>query len=628
MADTSQMAAIRHFKGPCLVPAGPGSGKTFVLTRRVRELVTVRHIPPESILVLTFSRNAAANMRQRYASSVSLPGSDHPSDILNVHFSTFHSFCRSLLNEYLHRPVNIIDNTAKRELLENICSRYVLSLSSGAKDGSAGLEFGSEAVPVKELERLISLRKNSRPAAGFALTCHFEAIFEEYNTYLAGRGQMDLDDLQLRCLNELEKGGIRPDIRFLLIDEFQDVSPVQFRIAQLLLDNERSVFAVGDEDQSIYGFRGAEPDIFRKFMAVYPDAAMISLDTNYRCAESVTERSMRVIRHNRIRQDKRIRAGSGIKGKTECAAFSSVQDEYRAICRKIRTLGDGKACILVRTVHQARTMLQCLKEEGLEADGRRKDSPAEDAFSIIRKDLLCYLNVSMHIAGSGVPAADLERILNHPERRLALPYTISGAQAPGRLLTAADLMEQERTRHIPDPALYALIERLVFAGRLRPEHWFRYIMKTLDYETYIRNAVLPACSAGEELLPERFLGISRIASTLSELERILKDMPVPAAPAQTADTAQRVSVLTMHGAKGMEFDTVFMPDLNEGIIPARSARDLPSTEEERRLFYVAMTRTRRQLFMSFIKNEAHTAGPPSRFLMETGLPYSEGEWLS
>ena len=627
MADTSQAAAIRHFKGPCLVSAGPGSGKTFVLTERVKELVTVRRIPPESILVLTFSRNAAAHMRQRYISSVTDHDSDHPSDILNVRFSTFHSCCCSLLNEFLHRPVKIIDSDEKKELLESICRRYSLSLPSDAEKGSSAEEFFSEAVPVQELERLVSLKKNGCPAAGFSDSDHFQAIYKEYNSYLAGRGQLDLDDLQIRCLDELEKGSIRPDIRFLLIDEFQDVSPVQFKIAGLLTDEDRSVFAVGDEDQSIYGFRGAYPDVFRRFMEVYPDAVQISLDINYRCAEIVTEKSVCVIRHNRGRQDRRIRSGSGIKGTAECASFLSVQDEYRALCRKIEALGETPACILVRTVRQVSSILKYLKEEGLDVDSGKNGNPAGDAFGIIRKDLLCYLNVSMNLAGCGVPAADLERIFNHPERRLVLPHVISGSKYRGHLLTARELLEQEKARHIPDQDLCILVDRLMFAGRLRPSHWLRYVMKTLDYETYIRNTVLPLCKAGEEAFPDMLSGVARTASTLRELERMLKDMTVPASSGLAAGKGEHtISVMTIHSAKGMEFDTVFMPDLNEGIIPARSARDLRSTEEERRLFYVAMTRARRQLFLSFIKNDAHTSGPASRFLIETGLPYTEGEW--
>ena len=610
-ADAAQEAAIRHFMGPCLVAAGPGSGKTFVLTGRAACLTADHHIPPENILVLTFSKAAALQMRQRYLAIA-------PDGCEDVRFHTFHAFCYEILRQYTGRKPGTISAVERLRLIDSIRKRC----AAACQDKSfTGMETAEAA-------RIVSLIKHGMTAAvpviagadtaGRAM----EAVRREYDAYLRERDLLDFDDMILECIRLLSgNAGILAQVRkscaFIMVDEFQDVSPAQFDLLRMLAGCAGNLFAVGDDDQGIYGFRGAGPGIFRQFLDCWSNARVLYLDINYRCPEEVARIAANVIRHNSDRLDKQIISGAGCRGEIRTAAFPDRRREYEAIADWIRSRRSsvktvsgsaGSTCILLRMSGQAVRLFGVLEKAGIRyASSIHAADGTDAAAAAFLQDLIAYAEASLHVSdGRGDPAF-LRRILNRPERGLRMPA------GPG----------------IPDPALDAFLRQLTFAGRLSAPHWYRFVTDTLHYGDFFRHKIRPNLREPEEEIIRRAEHFSLTASSIEDLLHELRCMAedLSGEEGRGKERTDRyaepeVRIMTMHTAKGLEFDTVFLPDLNEGVIPARAAKTKAASEEERRLFYVAMTRARKRLFLSFIEDPENAAPPASRFLKETGTAYT------
>ncbi|MBR3243004.1 MAG: ATP-dependent helicase [Parasporobacterium sp.] len=624
-----QKAAVLHQNGPALILAGPGSGKTAVITCRTLQLIEEANIPAEKILVVTFSRKAAENMKKRFL-FLRKESSSEDSFSLPV-FGTFHSvFFLILRNAYGLTAKNIIREEQKMSFLREETERLrltdeedeelletLLNDISCIKAGSAQIE---------------SFRpKNISPEV-------FRAIYTGYSKSLSKAGLIDFDDMLSLTLTLLKE---RPDIlswwqdqfRYILIDEFQDINPLQYEIIRLLALPENNLFAVGDDDQSIYGFRGTDPKIMQLFLKDYPDAVEITLAMNYRCCAEIQQASLKVIQENRLRFSKDlccpVPSMNREPGKdpVQILHFPDQKRQYLYLADQIsRQLSKGvppeEIAILVRSSLQLPLLTFLLSERQIPLEG---GSSSSDPFqSFIGEDLSAYLRIADVLAS---PAPDAEqfkkdffRIINRPSRyitRFALSEAFrSGAATTREVLEYLSIFYRKNPRK--QKAVHKLLQDLVLIRKSSPYAAAKYIRSAIGYEIYLSER-----AGHDRRLPEEYLKI------LDQIEEyLLAGFNVPTGTCSGLNSSEKkkslsseeaaahsgIRLMTMHASKGLEFSYVYLPDLNENVLPVKQAERPEQIEEERRVFYVAMTRASKGLEIYFPEKMRGKEAVPSRFL--------------
>lgn len=637
-ADPSQEAAICHAKGPCAVIAGPGSGKTFVLVRRIRRLIDVLGVSPDTILVLTFSRNAAQQMRARFLAQQSReneqPGKNDPAqepssyaDYSQVVFGTFHAVFYRMLQESSQGKCRLTDPVTKYNYLRHLCD--------------ARKEIGNTTP--EELQLLISRYKNGLPASERWLP----SLTAEYDRYLESRGLLDFDDMVLRCRSMLQEDPEilkkwRTRFSWILVDEFQDVSRSQYEVLALLSAPGHNLFVVGDDDQSIYGFRGADPSTMRRFLSDYRSDGLkvIYLTKNYRCAHSVLRAGAALIRENRNRLQKEFRSGTSEKGAFFCRPFTSRDEQYDFLAEEILRLKPSSrqgAAVIFRTHAGTKAFLSVLERRHVpySAEKSMHRAAALPGEAQILEDLIAYYRSAVRIRSGGAYQRDLLRIMNRPERYL------SGSFVPRDRMDAPELL---KNAGYEQDTIREMLDDLSLLKTLSPAYSLRYLLDSIGYRKYVVQVFPHTDGFLDRLLSEAGIQahasgwLSRLESLLQEysvrdkshpgdkseegtsgsLNRSKEEQAVPETD-RSGHSADRtgafpVRILTMHACKGLEFDHVWIPDLNEGNIPSRRAWSGEQIEEERRLFYVAMTRARFTLTVTYLEGTPDRPASPSRFL--------------
>ncbi len=599
-----QQRAVTHRGGPMLVLAGPGSGKTLVLTWRVRYLTEVCRINPGEILVITFTRAAAREMKERY---LRMTGSESTA----VSFGTFHAvFFQILKLAYGYRSENILREEEKYRFLKDAVFRQKL-------------EPDDEAELLSSISSEISRVKNERPdlQAYKATSCDsksFRAIFNEYDNRLRRSGKIDFDDMLGYCYELLKE---RPDIlrawqrkfRYILVDEFQDINQLQYDIVRMLAAPEDNLFIVGDDDQSIYRFRGAKPQIMLHFEEDYPAAKRVLLDTNYRCTGAIVEGAGRVIANNKERFPKDIRAQKDRGPAILTHLFKNQEEEYACVIDKIRLWREkggsyGDIAVLFRTNTQPRKLVEELIAEGIPF--RMRDSLPNLYDHWIVRDIFTYLRMSK----GSLKRSDFLQIMNRPKRYIGRECLESEEISWEALLTWYD----------DKPWVCERIEKLQkdlkLAGRLSPSGALHYIRHIIGYEGYLKEYAEYRGRNPEELsavldeLAELAKGFSTLADWEAHISRVREELAKQAR--EREQNKDSVSLSTMHSSKGLEYRIVFIIDANEGITPHRQVIFEEDMEEERRLFYVAMTRAKELLYIFSVKKLYGKKAEISRFVEE------------
>ena len=599
-----QQRAVTHRDGPMLVLAGPGSGKTLVLTWRVRYLTEVCRINPGEILVITFTRAAAREMKERY---LRMTGSESTA----VSFGTFHAvFFQILKLAYGYRSENILREEEKYRFLKDAVFRQKL-------------EPDDEAELLSSISSEISRVKNERPDLQVykATSCDsksFRAIFNEYDNRLRRSGKIDFDDMLGYCYELLKE---RPDIlgawqrkfRYILVDEFQDINQLQYDIVRMLAAPEDNLFIVGDDDQSIYRFRGAKPQIMLHFEEDYPAAKRVLLDTNYRCTGAIVEGAGRVIANNKERFPKDIRAQKDRGPAILTHLFKNQEEEYACVIDKIRLWREkggsyGDIAVLFRTNTQPRKLVEELIAEGIPF--RMRDSLPNLYDHWIVRDIFTYLRMSK----GSLKRSDFLQIMNRPKRYIGRECLESEEISWEALLTWYD----------DKPWVCERIEKLQkdlkLAGRLSPSGALHYIRHIIGYEGYLKEYAEYRGRNPEELsaildeLAELAKGFSTLADWEAHISRVREELAKQAR--EREQNKDSVSLSTMHSSKGLEYRIVFIIDANEGITPHRRVIFEEDMEEERRLFYVAMTRAKELLYIFSVKKLYGKKAEISRFVEE------------
>ncbi len=635
--DERQDTAIRHRDGPAMVLAGPGSGKTTVITHRVDYLIRARSVDPSSILVITFSRAAAREMRDRFLSLC-----NHR--LLPVNFGTFHAvFFQILKTAYGYKAsqivredarVGFVRDTIRRLRLETDeetdLVRTVLSEISRMKNSGETVS----PVPSEANNRPRGFAAASGPSAGTAGVSPvlspgglepelFRLLFTSYQEFLRQNRLLDFDDM---LLFTKELFTARPDIlsawqkkfRYLLVDEFQDINPVQYEIVRMLALPENNLFIVGDDDQSIYRFRGASPEIMLHFPDDYPDAEQIYLSTNYRSVPAVVAAAGNLIAHNTARYAKDIRACSAGSIEPVYRSFATQRDQNRFVIETIRRLAReegvpyGEMAILTRTNDQSGLLLRQLSEADLPFLSKEHAPNLYEHW--IAEDLTTYVRLAV----GNTSRASFLRVMNRPSRYLSresLPFE----EVSFDLWRAYYEGDQEKTE-----ALKKLEQDLTVLSGLRPFSAVNYLRKAVGYEEYVRECARKRRLPSEELLDvlDEIQEEAKESDTLEAwLLSIEKSRKVAVARRQsgdpgTASPEEAIHIATLHASKGLEFDTVFLVDVCENIVPYKKALLPEDLEEERRLFYVGMTRAKRRLYLLSPAQIRNKAMAPSRFLAE------------
>ena len=642
--NESQRQAILHGEGPCVVYAGAGSGKTRVICSRIARLIE-SGVPPYSILAVTFTNKAAREMRERIEGLVGRAAQD-------LIVSTFHAFCARFLRIHgrhagYTEAFSIYDDGDTKSVLKDI-----LKASN----------VPEKTLPIPVLKGFIEQFKNKGILPGDARIFEWNekenqelkkkrffgetydmklvaSLYAAYQDQLKKDNALDFNDILL-VFDELLKNN--PDVlaqlqrrfRYFLIDEFQDTNPIQYDIVARLSAHTRNMFIVGDDDQSIYSWRGAEPSFILNFSTLYPDTKVFKLETNYRSSSNIVEAAQNLIKNNKTRAPKTMVAGRPQGQMIELSQYEDPYHEAERVVLNLRTKLEsdpefGNYAILYRTNAQSRLIEDELRRKMLPYvifGGTRFYERAEI------KTLLSYLKVIVNPQDS----QSFERILNTPKRALGAK-TLDTLKECG---TSLFEIARQIAFHELDVELSPRVKqnlRMLIELLLRLRHdllngaslslIFQTLLSETHFETYITEQF--------EDHEDRVLNMIELKNALTEFENSVKIKEDALTKLETLvsflehvsltleankEESNAITLMTIHSSKGLEFPHLFIIGLEEGVLPHQNSFDNPQAiEEERRLLYVAMTRARESLSLSYsLKNRFRDfmSVSPSRFLEE------------
>ncbi len=602
--NESQREAIRHFKGPCMTLAGPGSGKTAVITERTKYLITEHGVEPSKILVITFTKAAAAEMRERFYKR--MEGRAYP-----VTFGTFHAvFFQILKHAYHYNAGNIIREEQKYSLMRELVIKHKL-------------EYEDETEFIAAVLGEIAALKNSGAelAHYYSTNCAeevFRRIYSEYHEYLYRHRLIDFEDM-LVYTHELFRerkdilGAWQKKFQYILIDEFQDIDRRQYEVIKLLAAPHNNLFIVGDDDQSIYRFRGAKPEIMLHFFEDFPDGKQIVLDINYRSQAYIINASLNLIRHNKERYEKDIKSSKEGTANVEFALFQDQREEGLRIIRDAAQHVERGGryediAVLVRTNTQPRLLMEQLLDSGIPFYA--KDAVPNLYDHWIAKDIFSYIR----IAQGSRQRSDFLRIINRPKRY------ISRESLDEETVDFDNWLWFYEEQPWVAERVKRLFHDIRLLERMNPYGAVNYIRRGIGYDEFLKEYADYRRIREDDLydtIEELQSGAKNYRSYeewFDHIENYTKELKTMA---QEQDAKKEgIAIATLHGAKGLEYDSVYIIDVNEGVTPYKKAVLDSEMEEERRMFYVGMTRARKKLHLFSVRQINHKDAEISRFIAE------------
>ena len=606
--NNSQLKAVKHKTGPMLVIAGPGSGKTTVLTARIRNLIEEYSVNPANILVITFTKAAANEMKSRFNNMMGRS--------TNVTFGTFHAVFFMILRAAYNYSV---DSIIKEDVRQNIIKQAI---------ERSRLEPDDLNEMISNITGEISRVKTEAIDinAYYSASCpeeEFRDIYKYYVKTLKKMGLIDFDDMLLYCHELLTT---RRDIlakwqqkyQYILIDEFQDINKIQYDIIKLLAKPQDNLFIVGDDDQSIYGFRGSKPEIMLNFDKDYPDTDKVILDTNYRSTGNIVSAAGKVIAHNKVRFAKNINTVNDPGDKVDIIEFNTQAEEYEKIIDNIRkeSASGGNYsdnAVLFRTNSTAAGFVRKLVEYSVPFVTR--DGVPNVFEHWIARDVITYMNIAM---GSR-KRSDFLQIINRPKRYIGRDY-----------LADAEISFDNLEKYYEDKNwMIERVDRLKYdilaMASMSPYAMINYLRKGVGYDGYLDEYAQSHNMQVRELydVMDELMESARNFRTFNEWFAYIDEYGTKLRESYAAMDKQNAVILTtMHSSKGLEYPVVYIIDANEEITPHKKAVFAPEIEEERRMFYVAMTRAKRRLNIYYARKRYNKEIEVSRFvkeIMEDGL---------
>ena len=603
----AQTEAVAHNKGPCMVLAGPGSGKTLTIAKRIEYLIMKHKVRPEEILVITFTKYAAWEMKNR-TRSICGPSS------YAVTFGTFHGIYYGILKwAYRLNQSNLLSDEEKYRILREILPGIDWDQEPEADEEKdylqeLAIEIGNVKNNCMDIEEYEPVKYTTEK---------FRKLYRTYEETKKKYRKIDFEDMLIQCRDLFMK---RPDIlkkwqekfQYILVDEFQDVNQAQYDVVRMLAAPQDNLFVVGDDDQSVYGFRGAKPGIMMEFMKDYPKARQILLDVNYRSSGYIVKGAMRVIGNNKIRFEKKIEA---FRKPDETVHVQEVKDpvqEAEYVLERIREYREKgvsytEMAVLYRTNVDARAMSELMTEYQIPFVMKEHLNNIYEHF--IALDMISYLRLSQ---------GEYDR-----------KYFLQIANRPNRYLTRESMKtgnvsyESLRRYYRDKDWMVDRIDQLEWDMKMicdkTPYAAIQYIRKRMGYDEFLKEYAAYRKISSEDLFAvleeiwQNSKGYGTIKEWFEHIEsygKMLKEQN------KKNGEKEGVNLMTMHAAKGLEFDTVFVIEANEGSCPYKKATADEEIEEERRLFYVAMTRAKRKLVISYVKEKNGKDLLPSRFVSE------------
>ncbi len=599
------MQAINYNEGPMLVLAGPGSGKTLVITRRARNLIEAYGVNPRDILVITFTKAAASEMKDRFHKLTKGTGN-------GVNFGTFHAIFFTILKyAYNFNGSNIIREDQKYQLFREIIRQL-------------NIDVDDEKDVIQNMISEISAVKGERMDVAHYHSINFSdddfpKIYSLYNEALRGVNLIDFDDMLLLCYELLSE---RPDIlsqwqkrfKYILIDEFQDINQVQYDIIKMLAKPENNLFIVGDDDQSIYRFRGAKPEIMRQFTKDYPNTTIIKLDINYRSSKRIVNAASNVIKNNKNRFQKDIDTKNRQGISPEIRTFKELKDENEEVINRIleynkAAIPFSEMAILFRTNTQPRSLIYKLLEYNIPFS--IKDNIPDIHEHWISKNILAYIQIAIGNRGRDL----FLQVINRPNRYIS------------RRVFRKPIVDLDELResYIDKDWMIDRIERfdydLKYLQKMSPFAAINYIRKGIGYDEFLKEYAKDRKINEEELFEvlDEFHEASREYKSYEDwflhMENYKENLELQSRKERDSNR-DSLTMATMHSSKGLEYKVVFIIDANEGIMPHHKCVLDEDLEEERRLFYVAMTRAKEYLHIYSVEKRYNKELEPSRFVGE------------
>ena len=584
MHNKEQQQAIQFGTGPLLVLAGPGSGKTYVITHRIIHLISECQISPNNILVITFTKAAALEMQNR-ATKAYKPCS-------YVQFGTFHSIFYhilklsnpnrnyqlatdqeriSIIKEIIQKEDFVEKNTDLMQETENCIKEISIYKNSCFTDLKNTDDDANNTYKINMKSNVDNIDSERMGI----LSEKYQNVYRLYEEWLADNQKLDFDDMIKLCYQQLKQ-----DVRLreywqnrfshILIDEFQDINQMQYETIRLLSNNQ-NIFAVGDDDQAIYSFRGSNPEMMKKFVQDY-QAKTICLSCNYRSHKDIVEASMHFISHNKNRFDKRIVAINREDNSIHLLQKPSKKELLSAIRNEIqhykKQYPQKTQAVLTRTNHLAYAYQNMASEE------------CEDR--ILALDMLAYLQ----FINCGQKRSDFLKIMNKPVRYI--PFGVVAEPVVSFPLLKRRLLDKPWIAQ----RLAELEMQVEYVRKLDLPGQARYIYKAMGYETYYKeNLQRNENSASYRNAFAVFVNKLKSCTSLEELKREYET------DKKSVQMTEKFFVMTYHASKGLEFDRVYLPDLEYGKVPHGRMLTEKDLEEERRMFYVACTRAKESLWL-------------------------------
>lgn len=581
-------------------------GKTTVITERIRYLITTKHVDPSRILVITFTRAAAREMKERFLKKMG--GISYP-----VTFGTFHGVFFSILKHaYGFRAENIIQEERRFSLMREIVRHLQI-------------ETEDEKELISDVLWEIGVVKNTGMSLKYYYSQSvaqevFQQIFALYDQAMKKHRLIDFDDMLVYCYELLTQRedilmGWQQRFTYLLVDEFQDINKRQFDIVQLLAKPEDNLFVVGDDDQSIYRFRGAKPEIMLGFERVYPRAERRFLNVNYRSQSRIVERALHLIGHNEARFEKQIKASRGSESEPEIGAFKDQSFQNKHVIEKIldyREQGFSyrDMAVLFRTNTQPRNLMRQMMDYNIPFCSRDVVPSLYEHW--IAKDILTYIRLATGKKGRG----DLLQIMNRPKRYI-------GRESLEEPYVDFDVWAKffyEKQQPWVAERIEQLDADLRVLSRISPFAAVNYIRNAIGYEGYLREYGAYRKIKVEEMI-DVLEELQTEAKEFKTYEEWFAHMESYAQEWRRQQERQMaagdcVSLATLHSSKGLEYAIVFILDVNEGIMPYKKAVLPAELEEERRMFYVGMTRAKDKLHLYYSSKVNGRDMEVSRFITE------------
>ncbi|MBM7614913.1 ATP-dependent helicase [Alkaliphilus hydrothermalis] len=609
--NKQQRKAVQHHKGPCMVYAGPGSGKTTVITYRLTHLIQHFKVNPQNILVITFTKASAEEMKQRFEKLNCSSGPQGSS----VNFGTFHSIFFRVIRSYAGYDLSsILSEKDKYGLIKNIIK--TLGIGQGEDD-----ELIKEII--LELGLFYSNYLNRQEFIPNTISSDdFQRLVHYYETFKKDHKKIDFDDMLIKCYQLLKSNPnvlnrLRNQYQYILIDEFQDINKIQFEIVRMMAVPSNNVFVVGDDDQSIYSFRGANPQFILEFDKIYPKAEKVIINVNYRCQQKVIDVANALIKKNEIRVDKDIEAFKG-EGKAINYLTPKTRDEEKTeVCLLVQDCVNRgyqykDIAIIYRTNILANGMVEALLEHQIPFFCKDQVYNIYDHW--VSKDVMSYLKSSHNL----MDMDSLGRIINKPSRYITKKGMEAAKQYHKDFITSLKVKGDLKAYQIK--MLDQLEVDLKTISNLSTAEAIEYIRKEMKYDQYIEDYCMDKKISSNglfEMLDELEEVSVRYSSHVAFFKHVEEFRNKIKQPKKKEFNSNEVHLLTMHSAKGLEYEVVIIVDAVEEIIPHSKSLEMDGQlEEERRLFYVAITRAKEELYIFSPQFRYDRKADTSRFVSE------------